>query len=505
MGGRDEPPEGVPEGVPGGDDEFRSVVFDESFVRAARIQELSASERLGGTDRGVRPRTIRPLTSLPRQALTVMLLIAMAFAAAVYMGIRHPYREPANAKSRLTMTIVPLTLPVVTGPAVPGAGSGTGRQKGGDKGADKADKGDKGGKRGDDDPFARLEKAAGTAFYDGGVGLAPPPAIATRHFSIDQVTRALAAVQQYLYASSLDSKVLVEGSTGAVRDLLAPGQRAQFDDSVANPRDDLHHAATGWLVRFDPAQVTLGVSKVKVAGGMTVDEADDDTLEVVTDHTFVYALQAAPQSGSRPPSGQAARGSESTRLPEAPPGPIGLGTTAPTATAPTATTPGGTTAPGTTTPGTTAPAPEGSGGSASPWSASPSGDATVYPDIDPDQLSVPGEPVTLFTIRRELRFHFDRADIAASQLQLVDSVVQAGPMACDAHAERYLRPILVGQETGAADGSPGTPQATGGPGATASQSTRPAGIDPLDRLHRPAWQVCGVLSGPMASLSADDR
>ncbi|WP_055588519.1 SCO2583 family membrane protein [Peterkaempfera griseoplana] len=464
MGGREEPPDGVPEGAPGGDDEFRSVVFDESFVRAARIQELSASERLSAAERGVRTRSrsrsARPSASLPRQAFALMLLIAMAFAAAVYMGIRHPYREPPVAKSRLTMSIVPLA-PAATVTAAPGT-----RKRGSAAGSG-------------DDPFAALEKAAGSTFYDGSVGLLPPPATATRHFSVEQVTRALAAVQQYLVASSLDSKVLVEGSTGAVRDQLAPGQRAQFDDSVGNPRDDLHHAATGWLVRFDPAQVTLGVSKVKVSGGMTVEESDDDTLEVVTDHTFVYALQAAPRDGTQ----AAARAAAST----AP------ASTAPASTAATTASPG-TASPGTASTGTASPG-TASTGTASPGSASPSDDTGT--DFDPEQLSVPGAPVTLFAVRRELRFQFDRADIDASQLQLVDSVVQAGPMACDAHAERYLRPILAGQATGT-----GEPQTSGSPSADGRQGTAPLGVDPLDRLHRPAWQLCGVLSGPMAGLPA---
>ena len=47
MAGRRNPPEGTPDGGSGGgDDEYRSVVFDESFIKAARIQEFSAQERM---------------------------------------------------------------------------------------------------------------------------------------------------------------------------------------------------------------------------------------------------------------------------------------------------------------------------------------------------------------------------------------------------------------------------------------------------------------------------
>ncbi|MFJ6215207.1 hypothetical protein ACIQGZ_18020 [Streptomyces sp. NPDC092296] len=449
MGDREEPPEGVPEGVPGGDDEFRSVVFDESFVRAARIQEPAASERVGSAGHGVRRRVGRPFVTLPRQAFALMLLIAMAFAAAVYLGIRHPYREPEADGSRLTANIVPLA--PASGTAAPAPDSG--------------------------DPFAQLERVPGAAFYDGSVGLTPPVATATRHFSDDQVSRALAAVQQYLVASSLDSKVLVEGSTGAVRDLLSPGQQAQFDAAVSDPRDDQHHEATGWLVRFDPAQVTLAVSRVKVAGGMTFGESDDRTLEVLTDHTFVYALQAAPHDGRT-------SADTVTGTPTAGPEPTWSATASPTpaipAGAPGPTVPAGPLGPGSVSPG------------ASPGSASPDPEEAL-----PDQRSVPGEPVTLFTVRRELRFRFDRADISDARVELVDSVLQAGPMACDAHAEQYLRPVLADRP---APGATRSPHARGSATAPPPLGSTQAGIDPLDRLHRPAWQVCGVLSGPMANL-----
>ena len=46
MGGPGEPPEGTPEGPSGAEDEYRSIVFDESFVRAAPLQEYSARERI---------------------------------------------------------------------------------------------------------------------------------------------------------------------------------------------------------------------------------------------------------------------------------------------------------------------------------------------------------------------------------------------------------------------------------------------------------------------------
>ena len=64
-------------------------MFDESFVRAARLQEFSAQERMADHAPAVRRRP--PLhRGLSRQALILVLLIAVAFGTAIYMGVRHP-------------------------------------------------------------------------------------------------------------------------------------------------------------------------------------------------------------------------------------------------------------------------------------------------------------------------------------------------------------------------------------------------------------------------------
>ena len=69
MAGRGDPPEGTPEGAPGGgEDEYRSVVFDESFVRAARLQEFSAQERMADHARAVRSRPPAARAGASRQA-----------------------------------------------------------------------------------------------------------------------------------------------------------------------------------------------------------------------------------------------------------------------------------------------------------------------------------------------------------------------------------------------------------------------------------------------------
>lgn len=347
MGDPREPPEGAPDGGSGNDDEFRSVVFDESFVRAARIQELSAQERLGGSSTVARPRVgFGVFGTLPRQAVALLLVVLMAFAAAVYFGVSAPHRDAAPPFGNQLTTALTALSPSGQVPAV----SDPGR------------------------PFAGLP----AEYRDGSEGLALPDGSATGHFTRTEVGRALSVVQRYLVASALAPATLVRSETGQARTLVTAGEQSRYDESVARPRDDQHHAATGWLVRFDPGQVTLASDTVKAAGTVRIGESAADVLEITTDHTFVYALR-----------------------------PAGTG----------------------------------------------------------------DGPVSLFTVRRELRFSFDRLDLAADRLRLVDAVVQAGPTSCGAPMAGYLQPLLAG-----------------------ASATAAGAVDPGDR-SRPAWQLCGVL-GP---------
>ncbi|TLS40159.1 hypothetical protein FE633_43095 [Streptomyces montanus] len=339
MGGPGDPPEGAPEGAPGGgEDEYRSVVFDESFVRAARLQEFSAQERIDDHAPAVRRRA--PLRrGLSRQALLLVLLIALAFGTAIYMGVRHPYQTPAAKPTEpLRMTVIPLA----PQSAVPGTA----------------------------DTEELYARSPAQQFRIGADGITMPASRRTAHFSDSQIVTALTTAKDYLVESSLDPQVLTGDSVRPVRILLDPQQLDQFDQSFDHPVADGRHAPTGWLVRFDPSQAELADPKVRVQGTLQAAETDADTLEVTSDHTFVYAL--------RP-----------TRA-------------------------------------------------------------------DDDAKA------SLFTVRRELHFRFDRDDLRTHQTELVVSYVQAGPLACAEDATDHLRPLLAG-ETAKAGGPAGTdPYATGG-------------------------------------------
>jgi hypothetical protein len=328
-------------------------VFDESFVRAARLQEFSARERMADHAPAVRRRP--PLRrGLSRQALILVLLIAIAFGTAIYMGVRHPYQTPAARQpvEQLRMTVIPLS----PQGKVPGAA----------------------------DPEYLYAHSPAAQFRVGAEGIPLPAARRTAHFSDSQVVAALTTAKDYLVRSSLDPDVLNSQDVRAARVLLDGSQLDQFDQSFEHPTADGRHQPTGWLVRFDQTRAQLADDRIRVQGTLQATETDSATLEVTADHTFVYALK---------PTGADAKA-----------------------------------------------------------------------------------PASLFTVRRELHFRFDRDDLRLHQAQLVVSYVQAGPLSCAEDSTNHFHPLLAGQ-TAKAGGPAGTdPYATGG--ATALCGSLAPGAQP---------------------------
>ncbi|MBV9026393.1 MAG: hypothetical protein JO362_21960 [Streptomycetaceae bacterium] len=276
MAGRGDPPEGTPQGVPGsGDDEYGSVVFDDSFVRAARIQEYSARERMGVAARAVRTR--RPWSrGAHRQVFFLVLLIVLAFCTAVYMGVRHPYQAPMPPQAQaLRITLIPLA----PQGSVPEAAA---------------------------DPLFTADGGARSRV--GADGYTLPAVHAIADFSEGEVLQALTIAKDYLVASSLDPAALTSGDVRGVRELLNPGQLDQFDQSLARPVDDGQYAATGWLVRFDPARYALADQQVLVQGTMTVSELSPDAIVVSTDHTLVYTVRSTTTTATGTRAGAALHG-----------------------------------------------------------------------------------------------------------------------------------------------------------------------------------------------------
>jgi hypothetical protein len=353
MAGRGKPPDGPREGVPGGgDDEYRSVVFDESFVDAARLQEFSAQERMEDEEHAAvrsRPPSEAPTgRGTSRQGLALVLLIVIAFGTAVYMGVRNPLPDPAPAPVQPARMA---SVPLAPRGEVPGS-----------------------------TPEDLFTHSPAEDYRIGADGVTLPTHHRTDHFTENQVLAALTGAKDYVVASSLDPAVLTGGDVRSVRLMLDPGQLGQFERSADRPRSDGRHALTGWMVRFDPGAVSLAAREVRVNGTLTVEETHRNALEVTADHVFVYALQ--------------------------------------------------------------------------PRGSADAGDAA------------------LFTVRREVRFHFARDDLTEHQLQVRSVSMRAGPMACSADHAGALVPLLAGER---------------------AEDDLPAGTDPY-AMDDSRGAVCGVLA-----------
>ncbi|WP_329178987.1 SCO2583 family membrane protein [Streptomyces sp. NBC_01477] len=360
MSGPGDPPEGTPEGASGGgEDEYRSVVFDESFVKAARIQEYSARERQDDAARPVRIRHVLP-RGLARQAVALISLIVLAFGFAIYMGVRHPYKaREAGSGEQLRVTVIPLvpggTVPAVS-PTAPFAGTA----------------------------------AAGYGRGAGGLKLLPADMHRIGGYAESEVRAGYETAREFLTDSAIDAQTVTGGDVRGVLDLLDPSQIDQFESSLSAPAADGTHEATGWLVRFDPdpgmrVELVDG-DGVRVDGTFSAAETGDNRLEITADHTYVYAIRG-------------------------------------------------------------------------------SSDATG--------------PVSLFTVRRQLRFQFDHDELRRHRVEVVQADIAAGPLACAAEVQSYFRPILAGHSA---------------PGAVSS-------ADPYDHA-RPPGAVCAPLTG--AALTPTD-
>ncbi|GAA2257550.1 hypothetical protein GCM10010145_27330 [Streptomyces ruber] len=199
---------------------------------------------------------------LSRQALVLVMLIALAFGTAIYMGLRHPYEAPAAGPVEpLRMTVIPLA----PQGAVPGS----------------------------TDAERLYESSPAARFRIGAEGITMPATRRTANFSDSQVVAALTTAKDYLVASALDPRVLDGTTVRSPRILLDPQLLDQFDQSFDHPAADGRHAPTGWTVRFDPSRAELADSRIRVQGTLRAVEFDSDTLEVVADHVYVYALRPA--------------------------------------------------------------------------------------------------------------------------------------------------------------------------------------------------------------------
>jgi hypothetical protein len=271
VAGHTDPPEGTPGGAPGaGDEEYQSTVFDESFVKAARLQEFSAQQRLEDHTEAVRSRSPDSgargsgMRVVPKQGIALALIILMAFAAAIYLGSNNPY---GTGDSTAVEPPAGVVVPLAPEGEVPGSA----------------------------DTEALYESSPAQDFGTGAGGVHLPDPRPTPHFTSEQVLTALTLAKEYVVASALSPDVITGDTYLPVRELLGPEQQRQFDRAMAG--SDAHSTATDWLVRFDadPARqpVAMADPLPRVDGRFTFSEASDDVLRVTGRHVLVYAVRPA--------------------------------------------------------------------------------------------------------------------------------------------------------------------------------------------------------------------
>lgn len=263
MAGRSGPPGGPFGDLPGsGDEEFRSTVFDESFVRSAALEEYSAQQRLEDQTSPVRSRVAeepaRGRRTLPKNALVLAAIMVIAVLVALLLGTGGPY---GNRAPRPEPQPAANLLPLAPAEAVPGG-----------------------------EPSELYEGSPAADFGVGGEGAPTPEPVATEDFTRDQVAEALALAQRYVVASALTPEVLGGGTALPVRVLLHPEQQRQLDRSLTGRAGE--SPATAWLVRFDPAETELADRQVRARGSFTASQ-NGSRLEVTARHLAVYALRPA--------------------------------------------------------------------------------------------------------------------------------------------------------------------------------------------------------------------
>ncbi|NJP65274.1 hypothetical protein [Streptomyces spiramenti] len=257
--GRSDPPGGAAGEVPDhGDDEFRATVFDESFVRAASLQEHSAAQRLEPGTFPVRPRVTEPSAParagglLPRNGLAVAAVLVTAVLIAVFLG-----NSGLRPAARPGPDIVPAgsLLPLAPHGAVPSVATA--------------------------DPYAD------TAADDFGTELVLPEARSVGDWDRDQVIDALVLARRYVTASSLTPDVLVGGAVAPVRALLTPFQQHRLDRALRSGPGPVR--ASTFLVRFEPGTVELTDDGTRVEGAFAVEQTQG-RLSISARHRFAYAL-----------------------------------------------------------------------------------------------------------------------------------------------------------------------------------------------------------------------
>lgn len=256
-------------------------VFDEDFVRSARIREPSA-----------RARGMAPVGPHPDAPTRAPLSETLSQPARAHRSPARPSRiSPISGADPRHLAAILVAVAVMVGAVYFVAGRGT--LFGGGEPASKAAAAGGSTPATPDSTSAPFAGTPAAAYQDGAAGIELPRATASAGFNAAQVASALRAAKALLVATNLEPATLRGEHPDAFLALLDP-KETMLQETV---RDALAHPTgtdnvTLWTTRFDPREATLLAGQpVKVHGTMSFAPADDG-LRVHTDYLFVYALRA---------------------------------------------------------------------------------------------------------------------------------------------------------------------------------------------------------------------
>ncbi|MGC0419047.1 hypothetical protein [Embleya sp. AB8] len=126
-------------------------------------------------------------------------------------------------------------------------------------------------------------------YADNEAGLPLPEARAIGGHSASAVANALELTRKLLIAGNLDRDVLAGGWPTAYLALLDPEGKS-VDQATAALRDPASPEASAWVTRFDPNEIEVVGTVVKVTGGTTYETDGEGTLIVHADYSFVYPV-----------------------------------------------------------------------------------------------------------------------------------------------------------------------------------------------------------------------
>jgi hypothetical protein len=130
----------------------------------------------------------------------------------------------------------------------------------------------------------------------GAAAIVPPKARAIGHLTKAQVAWAITETKRYLVATNLDRSTLLGARPAVLTGLLDQHYSGKdVTESFAHP--SARHDPLDYASRFDPTEIRLVGTDIRVRGRMTLAEGAHGTAQVKADYTFVYPVERASKSG----------------------------------------------------------------------------------------------------------------------------------------------------------------------------------------------------------------